>query len=220
MYVSSRPFAEDLGLTLPLVCYQGALIREMTGEQRVLRHSPTPLRLAHEIARFAQANDLTMHVYLDDCAYTARSTANSAFYAELNKIEVVEVGDLVRFLRRRPTKIVFISGEEGAAGIAAELASRWGTVAQVVQSNARFAEVTALGVSKGSALRALARRLGIRRSEIVAIGDQDNDRSLLEAAGLGIAMGNAIPALQELATLVAPPVTEDGVAWAIDRVFG
>ncbi len=92
-------------------------------------------------------------------------------------------------------------------------------VAQVVQSNERFIELTARGVSKGAALRALARRLGIRHEEIVAIGDQDNDRSLLEAAGLRVAMGNAVPELKALADLIAPSVSEDGVAWAIREAF-
>lgn len=220
MFVSSRPFADLLGITAPLICYQGALVRELTGEQRILRHVPVPLQLAHEVARFAREHNLTMHVYLDDRAYTERFTEESSYYAELNKISVFEVGDLSLFLKRRPTKIVFISGPEGAREIYDALTARWGAVAQVVQSNARFAEITARSVSKGSALRSLARRLGVRRSEIVAIGDQDNDRSLLEAAGLGIAMGNAVPELKAIAHLVAPSVTDDGVAWAIQHVFG
>jgi Cof subfamily protein (haloacid dehalogenase superfamily) len=220
MFVSSRPFADLLGITAPIICYQGALIRELVGEQRIIRHRPVPLRLAREIARFARERDLTMQVYLDDRAYVARVTEGSAYYAALNSIHVFPVGDLVAFLRRRPTKIVFVSGPEGARPLALEVASRWGGVAQVVQSNVRFVEVTAPKVSKGSALRALARRLGVQCEEIVAIGDQDNDRSLLEAAGFRVAMGNAIPALKAVADLVAPSVEEDGVAWAIREVFG
>lgn len=220
MYVSSRPFAEALGITAPLICYQGALVREIEGEQRILRHVPVPLTLARQIAAFARANDLTMHVYHDDRAYTARFTEESAYYAELNRIPVAEVGDLVSFLKRRPTKIVFISGPEGVRRIYEELAARWGAVAQVTQSNPRFAEITARGVSKGSALRTLARKLGVRRCEIVAIGDHENDRSLLENAGVGVAMGNAVAELKAIADLVAPPVTEDGAAWAIRHLFG
>ncbi len=46
MFVSSRPFADALGITAPLICYQGALIREVRGDQRILRHSPVPLAVA------------------------------------------------------------------------------------------------------------------------------------------------------------------------------
>lgn len=220
MYVSSRPFAEALGLTAPLICYQGAMIREIHGSQRILLHRPAPLWLAREAARFARDRELTMIVYHDDHAYTARLTDEAGYYAALNRITLRQVGDLSAFLTRRPTKIVFVSGPGGARVIAAELAERWGSVAHVVQSNERFAELTARGVSKGSALRSLARRLGIRRAEIVAIGDHDNDRSLLTCAGLGVAMGNAVPELKAIADLVAPSVSEDGVAWAIHQVFG
>lgn len=220
MYVSSRPFALTLGLTAPLICYQGAMIRELHGSQRILRHRPVPLRLAREVARFARERDLTMLVYHDDRVYTARATDEAAYYAALNRVALTDVGDLTGFLTRRPTKIVFVTGPNGARTVAAELAERWSGVAQVVQSNDRFAELTARGVSKGSALRALARQFGIRRAEIVAIGDHDNDRSLLASAGFGVAMGNAVPELKAIADLVAPSVSEDGVAWAIHEVFG
>ncbi|GIW09364.1 MAG: hydrolase [Dehalococcoidia bacterium] len=219
MYCSARPFAQALGLRDPLICYQGALIREVTGAERVLRERPVPLALARAITRFAQAHDLTLHLYFDDRAYTARATPNSAYYAALNRIAVEEVGDLLPLLRRRPTKLVIISGPEGAAAIAAALAERWGQQAQVVLSHPRFAEVTARGVAKGSALRWLAGRLGIPRSQIVAIGDQQNDCSLLAAAGYAVAVGNAAPELKAMAHLIAPPVSEDGVAWAVRQLF-
>jgi hydroxymethylpyrimidine pyrophosphatase-like HAD family hydrolase len=86
-----------------------------------------------------------------------------------------------------------------------------------VRSHSLFGELTALGISKGSALAALAARMGIAREQVVAIGDHENDLPMIEWAGLGLAMGNAIPAARALADAVIPSVQEAGVAWAIER---
>jgi hydroxymethylpyrimidine pyrophosphatase-like HAD family hydrolase len=73
------------------------------------------------------------------------------------------------------------------------------------------------GVSKGNALQALASHLGISLGEVVAIGDGSNDRSLLAAAGLAIAMGNASDEIKAVADHVTLDVDHSGVAAAIGR---
>ncbi len=87
----------------------------------------------------------------------------------------------------------------------------------VLRSHALFGELTAPGVSKGAALKTLAARLGIPREQVVAIGDHENDLQMIAWAGLGLAMGNAIPAVREAADAIIPTVEEAGVAWAIKR---
>ena len=82
------------------------------------------------------------------------------------------------------------------------------------QSHALFGELTALGVNKGVALAELARQLDIPRDAVVAIGDQANDLEMVEWAGLGLAMGNAIAPLKAVANHT---INEDGVAVAIEQ---
>jgi len=76
-------------------------------------------------------------------------------------------------------------------------------------------EINPLGVNKGSALTALAASLGIPMSQVMAIGDNDNDIPMLRAAGYGVAMGNATPAAREAANWLTLPCQEYGVAAAI-----
>lgn len=85
-------------------------------------------------------------------------------------------------------------------------------------SGARFIEVTAPGVDKGTTLAALANEWGIARSEVLAIGDQMNDESMLRWAGVSVAMGNAVPEVKELADYVASSVQNQGAAQVIERV--
>lgn len=78
-------------------------------------------------------------------------------------------------------------------------------------------EITAKGVNKGSALAAVEREYGIRREEMIALGDSENDLPMLGYAGLPIAMGNAEPCVLKAARAVTLSNDEDGVAAAIER---
>lgn len=89
--------------------------------------------------------------------------------------------------------------------------------AQVVRSYSHYVELTHPAVSKGKAIEWLARRWGIDRDQVIAMGDQDNDRSMVEWAGLGVAMGNAIDSLKNAAAFVAPSASEDGAAQVIEQ---
>lgn len=71
--------------------------------------------------------------------------------------------------------------------------------------------------SKGNALHWLAARLGIPANETLAVGDHLNDVSLLSAAGLGVAMGNALPEVKAVAAAVVADHSHDGVAEAIEK---
>lgn len=87
-------------------------------------------------------------------------------------------------------------------------------------SGARFVEVTARGVDKGTTLAALAEARGVRSDEVLAIGDQMNDESMLRWAGVAVAMGNARPEIKAFADLVAPSSAEDGAAQVLEAVAG
>lgn len=78
-------------------------------------------------------------------------------------------------------------------------------------------EVNAPGVDKGSALRAAADALGIRRGQVMALGDYENDLTMLAWAGWSVAMGNALPRVAAAARYQTATNAEDGVAQAILR---
>ncbi|MGN0202983.1 MAG: Cof-type HAD-IIB family hydrolase [Coprococcus sp.] len=80
-----------------------------------------------------------------------------------------------------------------------------------------YVEIFSVKTSKGEALAALADHLGIRKEEIVCIGDGENDLSMFEVSGLKMAMGNAVPILKKKADKVLPSNDRDGVAKAIEK---
>lgn len=87
----------------------------------------------------------------------------------------------------------------------------------VVRSDQYFLEVINKEASKGNGLTTLAKHLGISMDETMAIGDQQNDMSMVEVAGFGVSMGNGIPELKQIADAVTTTQDEDGVGVAIDK---
>ena len=83
------------------------------------------------------------------------------------------------------------------------------------RSRARLLEIVNAKVNKGEALRFVAEHFGIKREEVMAIGDSNNDIAMLEYAGVGVAMENASPRVKEVADVMTKSNEEDGVAFAI-----
>ncbi|MEG1820418.1 MAG: HAD-IIB family hydrolase, partial [Oscillospiraceae bacterium] len=77
--------------------------------------------------------------------------------------------------------------------------------------------LTQKGVSKGRAIQRIADIHSIKREEIIAFGDSLNDSSMFEFAGVGVAMGNAMQGLKNVATTVCGSVNEDGLAEFIEK---
>ncbi len=87
----------------------------------------------------------------------------------------------------------------------------------VMRSKPFFLEFTEKGVTKGTSLSILIDRLGIKREEVIAMGDSYNDAAMIEFAGLGIAMGNAPDDIKQIADYVTDTNNNDGVAKAVEK---
>lgn len=81
-----------------------------------------------------------------------------------------------------------------------------------------FTDITARGADKGTALMTVAAHLGIDREDTIAFGDGGNDKSILQAAGTGVAMGNAPDDVKAVADYVTASVDEDGIARALKHL--
>ena len=86
-----------------------------------------------------------------------------------------------------------------------------------MRSEKEYIEMVRPGVSKGTGLALLAERMGLRRDEIMAIGDEMNDLAMIEYAGYGIAMGSAPEKVRQAAVYTTGTAEEDGLALAIER---
>ena len=214
---SALLFAQELGINAPLICYQGGLIKDHLNGQVIYKQS-LPLPLARELIHFTRQRGLHLNVYLDGRAYVERMTPEARYYTGIAKAAVYPVGDILAFLDRDPMKFILVLSDGGATEpLIAELGALFAGRMRFVRSYPRFVEGIPLDVSKGHALALLADYLGLPLGETIGIGDNDNDLELVERAGLGVAMGNASPAVKTAADYIALPVDEEGVVEVIER---
>jgi Cof subfamily protein (haloacid dehalogenase superfamily) len=87
----------------------------------------------------------------------------------------------------------------------------------IMKSAPFYLEILSKRVDKGTGVKMLAEHLGIAQENVMALGDQGNDIAMVNYAGLGVAMGNAIPELKEIAQFITATNSEDGVAVAIEE---
>lgn len=142
-------------------------------------------------------------------------------YLSRHRDFVAEVAPLTDCLDEDPLEVMYL-GECDRLGRAMTLlenlpyANQY-TLAQTVYAhrNLSMLDVLKRGVNKGSALAAWAEHLGIARDEVMALGDNWNDREMLEYAGLAVAMGNCVPELRDLGCHMTLSNDASGVAHAI-----
>jgi len=209
-------YASSLALTAPLICYQGAEIRE-PADGRILHRVTLSRDLVREALVLAEKWDLEMTIHLDDTVYLQGPRHEAAFYDWAFGLPARPVEDLRQALYADPLKFLAIGEPAQLDAVEPVFRAQFQGRLQMVRSHRLFLEGVGLGVSKGSALARVAGFLGVRQEETVAVGDQDNDVSMMRSAGLGVAMGNAPAEVQAQADVVAPPLEEDGLAWAIER---
>lgn len=213
-----RVFAQDLGIHEPLICSQGAIVQDPVTEE-IYFQVGVPLDLAHEFIRFARDQAWDHCLFLDNRLYADRVTPRVRFYAEYSPVgvPVYPVDDLLAILSHEPTKLVVTVDAEQGAAVNDLLQSRFSERLRIVRSFPCFVEATDLAASKGQALALVAQMLHVPQADTMAIGDNDNDADMVAWAGMGVAMGNASPAVRAVADWVAPPIDEDGAARAIER---
>jgi Cof subfamily protein (haloacid dehalogenase superfamily) len=221
MVSSAMRFARQLGLTSPLVGYQGGLIRAIPEPEskrlgKLLLHTPLPAETARRILTWTRARGLDPHVnHLERFILRAddpRADDYSAFmgaHAEL-------VPDLIAAIDHPVTKILAVGEPPLPVEVAPAARAEFAGLADVTISHPRFLEFVAPGVSKGRAIRWLARRLRIPLGATLAIGDQWNDFEMIAEVGHGAAMPSAPAEVRAAARYVAQPLEDDGAARVIE----
>jgi len=217
-FEATRFFANQLGIQEPLICQQGAMVRDPRSGKTYVRRI-LPRSLAHEVVDIGREHDWVLCLTLDDEQYVERPSPALRILLELSPtLNEAHVVDDLKALADDSLRLLVVAATPAEADTVDKLlhAHFAGRLA-IVRSYTHFVEATALGASKGQALAFLAQKLGVSQEETMAIGDQDNDADMVAWAGLGVAMGNASAAVKAAARHVTAAVEEDGAALAIEQ---
>ena len=229
MFQSACNFAYLLGLEGPLICYHGALIRSLlTGEtwyEKVI--SP---RLGRQALALLRQESVDVLANFGDDLYCERITPAIERYVSIANVPLIPTVDFWsrHITQKGPIKIVFVAPPGQVGKVLERLRLAFGERLGLFETSSVLGELIPAGVDKASALRRLARHLGIPAREVMAVGDGSSDARMIRWAGVGVAMGNASEELKALADLVTGRVEEDGVAQVLEtrlalscqRVFG
>lgn len=205
--VSARRLLADYGLDQIgcryVIAFNGGMMLDCASEE-VLFKKTIPLDFVEELIRGARAEDLYIQTYEGDYILTDRDDENLYHYTSKTSMDVKIVPDLLQVLREEPCKLLAIDCR--SQKIMEEFRKRMSIWAQdkvdMYYSCAEYMEIVPKGICKGDALRAFCREKGIPVENAIAVGDENNDLSMIKAAGVGCAVANAIDIVKAAADYV------------------
>lgn len=215
MHCAALPVAAQLGVAVPIISYNGALIKSSTGEILHEQYMDEDKVLA--LINFFEERDWHLQSYSGDMLYVPKKDDGVKFYETMLGVTATEVGwDGLREHTKGVPKLLSVSPtpDETNARLAAAQKVFSGEI-EITRSAPRFCEFMSLGVSKASAIKILADKYNIANEEILAIGDSDNDLPMIKAAGCGVAMGNAVPSVLAVCPRITDTCENDGFAKAV-----
>lgn len=231
IYTSARVYAKLLGVNTPIIASNGAIIREALinnprDTEKTIYKNTLQAEIVSEMIRLSHKYGIFCHFFTEDTIFSEKLITVSLRYTEWNKylgsedqVKIKVVDDMEETLRENKIgvlkAVVVDSDDEKLQALRKEIVGTGLVTAS--QSMKNNLEVMNRGVTKGNAVKILGQMYGIDREEIIAIGDNENDMSMIEYAGLGIAMGNSEECLKKVADHITADYMEDGVAEAIER---
>jgi len=224
MYVSALPWARELGVTEPLVCYEGAVVRTLPdGDDALgalLLEEPLRADAAVRALHLARRHDWHFQVYEDEVLLCERDRPEVHSYTSVAGVGFTVVPDLEPLLTRGTPKAVCVI--EDPAGVRTCMEAMRGTLAglaRVTQSREQYVEIVSPRASKAAACEVVCERHGITLRDAVAIGDAPNDIELLDAAGFAVvADSGRHPDVLAHADVACAPPTQGGVADALEAL--
>jgi Cof subfamily protein (haloacid dehalogenase superfamily) len=223
MYRSALPWALELGVDQPLVCYQGAMVRGMPGDsgvegeriyERELRPEPA-LRALH----LARREGWHFQAYQDDELLCDQDRPEAYLYSSISGVPFRLVDDLEPLLARGTTKAACVIDDPVEVDRATVLMTdELVGIARVTRSNPEFVEILDPDVSKAAACEIVCARFGRTLADAVAIGDAPNDVEMLDAAGFAVSVATSRPEVLAAADATCVPPQDGGVADVIEAL--
>jgi Cof subfamily protein (haloacid dehalogenase superfamily) len=217
-FPGALPWVRRLELDGPIICYQGAQVRLVSGET-ILDHGIAH-DLAMEVVEFARKRDLHVQAYRDDQLLIERDRPEAHEYSEHAGMAIHVVGDLDIAMGPTTPKLVFVATSVKLEQLLPDVRRRWARRLNAATSMPTYLEFTSVESDKATALQFLCERLGVPQAETVAVGDGRNDASMIAWAGLGVAIEGSMPEVQAAADRTIPGPGHGGIKQLADLLVG
>ena len=218
MYCSALPYAKELGVDVPIITYNGALIKSVSG--KILYTSYLSADMIKEILDFCTENGMYVQSYSNDELIYREMSPQAAEYEVAAGVKGRAVGEAIYdMVENVPKLLVVTDSPEDMPETLDKLQKHFGDRLMITQSAPTYIEMVNPGVTKADAVLKLAELMGVPEDKVLTIGDAGNDVPMLKAVKYGVAMGNATSAAAAAASYHVGDNEHDGLAEAIDRFF-
>lgn len=172
------------------------------------------------ICDFARENKLTILTYKDGkIIATDKEDEFLKIEARINNMEVLQVENLKEEIKEEPDKFLIVGPPHIMEKQVINMAEKFEGRLNIFRSEPFFIEVVPMGIDKAKSLEVLLSKLGLTNKDLVACGDGRNDVTMIEYAGMGVAMDNACEEVKAVSNYITASNDEDGVALAIEKFF-
>lgn len=216
--------AQELGLVGKVCCCQGAIVLDIQTKEVILEGR---ISLKSTLAACKKMEELGLHIHVYDLwdYYVNKNDEPLRLYEMLVKTKATLVLDkpLAQFIQEkglRAYKLLAMVEPENNEALLQSLQAEKFEGCEITKSADFLVEVVNKNYSKGTAVEFLANYYGVPLDRVIAVGDQLNDISMIERAGLGIAVSNADEALKKKANYVCAYTNEEGAIAEIIEKFG
>ncbi|WP_188455281.1 Cof-type HAD-IIB family hydrolase [Virgibacillus oceani] len=218
---ASINYYQELGLDTPMVNFNGALIHHPKDDKWDMLHSPMPKRTALKI--IDACYQLNVHNILaevkDDVYLDQYDEKIIEIFHTTQNDPPFKIGSLKNELKNDPTSLLIHPKEDHIHELRSHLDDyhaeliehrKWGAPWNII-------EIVKKGMNKAVGLEKIAYYYNIPKERIIAFGDEDNDFEMIDYAGVGVAMGNAIDELKSIANHVTDSNEQDGIGAFLEK---
>lgn len=218
MHCAALPVARELGLDTPIISYQGGLIKDFSGKTLYQRNLDS--KYAKDIVLWGRKNNIHINLYIDDKLYVERDNDIVKQYTDGKFIDYKVINfDSLAIENVNKILAIDLNDPDKVTGWVNELREKYPEL-YIVKSTPYFCEIGCSEAKKSLGVEFLCKMWGLDRSEVLTIGDQNNDIDLVKAGGIGVAMGNGTPELKQCADFITDTVDNDGFVKAVEKFVG
>ncbi|MDO4179349.1 MAG: Cof-type HAD-IIB family hydrolase [Phascolarctobacterium sp.] len=218
MYVGACRFAEELNLDIPMATYNGALVKTAISKKILYEHR-IKIETAQKVLDYVKKRGYHLHYYTGDDVFTQKDDKYGLTYSEIIGVPVKAIGDDLFVAKEPPYKMLLAVEREELPSVFKEISEKFKDCLDVTTSSGIYIELMEPGINKWESIKAIAKGYGIKPEEIMCFGDSGNDITMVENAGIGVAVANAQEDVKKVARLITLSNDEDGVAVEIEKIL-
>lgn len=207
----------NVEIKIPFMCDYGYNIEIGDKSRKELYAANITREEVQELYQMSQENEAYIQTYIGDNIIASQSNKFTDIEKQITGMEIIIPDDFLSYVQQEVVKVIVLQEPERLK----ELEKQWKPLVEnklyMTISKPFFLEFMNLEVDKGKSILRLGKMLGIDAEEIIAIGDSYNDITMIQAAGLGVAMGNAVETVKEIANYITEDNEHDGVAAVVEK---